>query len=239
MLAPPTISSTPLHGARLHARPPSGAEPQQLPEAERKARDASRARADRIETSRPGPASVDPAEVARAEAGAPPRPDRGSDAELTLAERRIIADLARRDRVVRAHEAAHAIVGGRHAGPARYRFEPGPDGRLYAVEGSVQIDLSTDPSNPEATIAKMEVVKAAALAPADPSPADRRVAALADRLRRAAEADLARLEAIERAERSGGGEGSTREADRLTRLALLFAQTMLLPTPEPTVSRAA
>ncbi|MEL6314291.1 MAG: putative metalloprotease CJM1_0395 family protein [Pseudomonadota bacterium] len=52
------------------------------------------------------------------------------------------------------------------------------------------IDASPVPDNPEATIAKMMIVKAAALAPAEPSSADRNVAAMADAQLAQAQADL-------------------------------------------------
>ena len=52
------------------------------------------------------------------------------------------------------------------------------------------IDASPVPDNPEATIAKMMIVKAAALAPAEPSSADRNVAAMADVQLAQAQADL-------------------------------------------------
>jgi hypothetical protein len=48
----------------------------------------------------------------------------------------------------------------------------------YAVGGEVPIDMSSE-STPEATIQKMETVRRAALAPADPSPADLQIASAA------------------------------------------------------------
>ncbi|MEO0746506.1 MAG: putative metalloprotease CJM1_0395 family protein, partial [Pseudomonadota bacterium] len=64
--------------------------------------------------------------------------------------------------------------------------------------GAVAIYVSPVDGDPDATIDKMEVVKAAALAPAEPSSADRQVAALADAQRAQAVADLAVLRAAER-----------------------------------------
>lgn len=83
--------------------------------------------------------------------------------------------LAARDREVRAHEQAHAAIGGAFAGAPKYQFERGPDGVNYAVGGEVPIDVSPA-ATPEATISKMQAVRRAALAPAEPSPQDRRVA---------------------------------------------------------------
>ncbi|NOY46365.1 MAG: hypothetical protein GXP50_13085 [Deltaproteobacteria bacterium] len=91
----------------------------------------------------------------------------------------VIAELQRRDREVRAHEAAHAAAGGGlvRGGPS-FRYVRGPDGRPYAVAGEVQIDTSPA-RDPETTIAKMETVRRAALAPARPSSQDLAVAARA------------------------------------------------------------
>jgi hypothetical protein len=90
----------------------------------------------------------------------------------------IIAKLQMIDQKVRAHEMAHMAVGGPYAGGATYSYVQGPDGRLYAVAGEVPIDLSDAPT-PEETVIKMQTVIAAALAPADPSPQDLKVAAIA------------------------------------------------------------
>ena len=113
--------------------------------------------------------------------------------ELSEEEQAVVDQLAARDREVRNHEEAHARVGGQYAGNPSYTFQEGPDGKQYAIGGEVPIDVSPVPDDPEATITKMEVVKAAALAPAEPSGQDRRVAALADAQRQQAIADLAEL----------------------------------------------
>ena len=99
---------------------------------------------------------------------------------LTDAERRKVAALKARDRQVREHERAHQIAGGHYASSPTYRTVRGPDGKSYAVGGEVRIDTSVVPNNPEATIRKMQTVKRAALAPQEPSSADRAVAAEAD-----------------------------------------------------------
>lgn len=88
-----------------------------------------------------------------------------------------IAELASRDREVRAHEQAHAAVGGAYAGAPTYTYSRGPDGKRYAIGGEVSIDSSPIPNDPEATLRKMELVQRAALAPAEPSAQDLRVAA--------------------------------------------------------------
>ena len=105
--------------------------------------------------------------------------DHGPDKELTAEEEKTVARLQARDREVKAHEQAHLAHAGRYAaGGARYSWQTGPDGRRYAVGGEVPIDLSEEPE-PEQTIRKMQVVRRAALAPAQPSAADRTIAATA------------------------------------------------------------
>lgn len=102
----------------------------------------------------------------------------------------IIRQLKARDREVRLHEAAHAAVGGRYAGAPQLDFERGPDGVNYAVSGEVSISVSPVPGDPQATIEKARIVRAAAVAPAEPSAQDRRVAAEATQLEADARAEL-------------------------------------------------
>lgn len=101
-----------------------------------------------------------------------------------------IAELSKRDREVRAHEQAHAAAGGRYAGAPSLSYQRGPDGRLYAVSGEVAIDTAPVPDNPQATLEKALTVQRAALAPSDPSAADRRIAAKAVAIANQARAEL-------------------------------------------------
>jgi hypothetical protein len=91
----------------------------------------------------------------------------------------VIRQLQQRDKEVRTHELAHATAGGSTTGSPSYTFEIGPDGKEYAVGGEVDVDLSIVAGDPQATIVKMKRVHAAALAPANPSTQDTRVAASA------------------------------------------------------------
>ncbi|MBX2853438.1 MAG: hypothetical protein KTR21_00525 [Rhodobacteraceae bacterium] len=118
----------------------------------------------------------------------------------------IVDQLKSRDREVRAHEEAHARVGGQYAGAPHYDYETGPDGNRYAIGGEVSIDVAPVNGDPEATVAKMDIVKAAALAPAEPSAQDRKVAAIADRTRALAQAELIELRAAERRGESDADE---------------------------------
>lgn len=108
---------------------------------------------------------------------------------LTEEELKQVEELEDRDAEVRAHEQAHARVGGQYAGSPKYEYETGPDNKRYAVGGSVSIDVSPE-ATPEETIRKMDIVKRAALAPAEPSGQDRRVAAEADQKKAEAQQEL-------------------------------------------------
>ncbi|MGP9825772.1 putative metalloprotease CJM1_0395 family protein [Ectopseudomonas khazarica] len=118
-----------------------------------------------------------------------------------------IADLVQRDREVRTHEQAHAAVGGQYAGSPTYSFKRGPDGQRYAVSGEVGIDTAAVPNDPEATLRKMEVVLRAALAPAEPSAQDLRVAAQAQAKAAQARVELAELRRDEAASASEESKG--------------------------------
>ena len=104
-------------------------------------------------------------------------------------ERQEIESLKKRDREVRAHELAHAAVGGQFAGSPQLTFKTGPDGKRYAVAGEVAIDISRAAS-PEATLSKMNQIKRAALAPANPSSQDRSVAAAANQIANQARVEI-------------------------------------------------
>jgi hypothetical protein len=111
--------------------------------------------------------------------------------ELTEAEEKEVRELKKIDREVKAHEQAHLAAAGDLArGGATYTFTSGPDERRYATSGGVDIDIFPVKGNPKETIKKMQKVKRAALAPADPSPQDRSVAATAAREIAKAQAEL-------------------------------------------------
>jgi hypothetical protein len=133
--------------------------------------------------------------------------------ELTEEEQRELEKLKARDREVRAHEQAHLVAAGSLArGGPTYTYERGPDQQLYAVGGQVQIDTSEVPGDPEATIAKAQIIRRAALAPAQPSSQDRAVAADAAQMAAEARMELA-------AEKSGLSEQSGEEPAPASELA--------------------
>ena len=117
--------------------------------------------------------------------------ERASPTEYSLEEQREIAALTATDRKVRAHERAHVAVGGELVrGAANFSYQIGPDGKRYAVAGEVSIDTS-EGRTPEETLPKAQRIRDTALAPADPSPQDRRVAALATQMQMQASIEIA------------------------------------------------
>lgn len=117
-----------------------------------------------------------------------------NESAISAEEQQIINELKQRDLEVRAHEQAHAAAGGATTGAPSYSFEVGPDGKKYAVEGEVSVDLSVVEGNPRATIAKMQKVHSAALAPANPSIQDTRVANTAAQIIAQAQSELLAME---------------------------------------------
>lgn len=130
------------------------------------------------------------------------RANSGRTEEELKAEQKQIQDLAARDREVRAHEQAHAAVAGQYAGSPTYSFVRGPDGVSYAVGGSVEVDTSPIPGDPEATLRKAQQLRRAANAPAEPSSQDGRVAAQAAKMELEARAELRAKEAAEAEEQN-------------------------------------
>ena len=108
-----------------------------------------------------------------------------------------LESLQQRDQEVRTHEQAHAAVGGVYAGSPQFDYEHGADGKRYAVDGEVQIDVSIVPGDPIATMTKMRQVYAAAMAPQQPSLADIQVAAEAMRKYNTAREQAAALRDME------------------------------------------
>ena len=109
--------------------------------------------------------------------------------ELSLEEQRIVSELQAADTNVRAHEAAHMAAGGGLTSPASYTYERGPDNKMYAVAG--EVGISTGEGNtPQESLNKAQTIRRAALAPADPSPQDLKVAAQAASMEMNARAEI-------------------------------------------------
>lgn len=123
--------------------------------------------------------------------------------EVTPSDQATIVALQQIDRRVRAHESAHLSSGaGVVRGGASFTYTRGPDGKNYAVGGDVPIDASPG-RTPEDTLIKAATIQRAALAPADPSPQDLRVAAQAQQMAAEASLELARQKSV-----SGSGQAA-------------------------------
>jgi hypothetical protein len=134
--------------------------------------------------------------------------------QLTEEEQQEVDKLKDRDHEVRTHEQAHKAAAGGHAsGGPSYEYQTGPDGKRYAVGGEVKIDTSPVRDDPQATIKKAQVIRQAAMAPAEPSGQDRRVAAEASRMEAEALQELTqqRVEEMGGEGVKGGGRGTTAE----------------------------
>lgn len=117
--------------------------------------------------------------------------DKGIDGkELTDEEQKKVDEMKDRHEEVQTHENLHKSVGGSYAQAPSYTYETGPDGKRYITDGEVSIDVSKE-DDPQKTIEKMQIVRRAALAPAEPSSADRQVATQASQLEAEARAELA------------------------------------------------
>ncbi len=140
----------------------------------------------------------------------PMAPEAGQEAsgpfDLTEEEQAVVDELRARDAEVRAHEAAHAAIGG---GTPTYEYRTGPDGRQYAVGGQVVLDASGG-STAQGTIDRMRRLRTAALAPGSPSAQDMTVAAEATQREAAARSRMVRNQMAEvvgaRAERTTSAE---------------------------------
>ncbi|MCV0426540.1 MAG: hypothetical protein K5905_13810 [Roseibium sp.] len=151
-----------------------------------------------------GAADPEPVQAGTNSQGAAGSGEKEEDADgdgLNEAEEKQVKELAKRDREVRAHEQAHARVGGPYAGAPSYTFQQGPDGKRYAVGGEVKIDTAKE-RTPEQTIRKMQIVIRAATAPAEPSSQDMKVAQQARSQMTEAQAELRK----QKSEELKGGE---------------------------------
>lgn len=171
---------------------------------------------------RQGDATGDESEQQRSEALS--RQQNEIEQRQLLEDRQHIRELSARDREVRSHEQAHQTAGGSLAGAASFTYERGPDGKSYAIGGEVPISVSSS-GDPEQVRDNAQKVQQAALAPAQPSSQDRRVAAAAAQIELEALQDIAQLSRDAKAEIKAEAdaaredeqvEGKQREEARLT-----------------------
>lgn len=113
----------------------------------------------------------------KSETEAEPEPKvAGEKKELSPEQEQEVAQLKARDAEVKAHEQAHlAASAGISASAPSYTYETGPDGVKYAIGGEVNISFSQG-NDPKENLANAEAMRAAALAPAQPSSQDLAVA---------------------------------------------------------------
>lgn len=174
--------------------------------------EGGQARGDRVGDKNDGTASAGASTSAEDGRGKTPAESKANDATLSDEELQELQVLKKVDTKVRAHELAHLSVAGSYArGGVSFQYKRGPDGRNYAVGGEVPIDVSKE-STPEATINKMQVVRAAALAPADPSPQDRKVAVAATAAMNEAQQQL-RLEELAQSDTRAGNAEAVNATD--------------------------
>ncbi|MDR1709772.1 MAG: hypothetical protein LBS70_08645 [Candidatus Accumulibacter sp.] len=157
-----------------------------------------------------------------------------SSSGLTEEEEREVEELKKTDQEVRRHEQQHIAAGGGLAGGASFTYVTGPDGKRYAVAGEVRIDTS-EGRTPEETLQRARRIRAAALAPGEPSAQDYSVAAAASRMEMQALLEIARQSAEAAAADSESESAQTetdsaiaparwQSADRAYRQAIAFGQ---------------
>lgn len=96
--------------------------------------------------------------------------------QLSEAEKRVVAELQQRDREVRNEEQRHAATAGQFGGQPQYVFKRGPDGKMYAVEGKVSVNVQVS-GTPEDQEKALRRVQAAAVSVQSPSSGDTRAVA--------------------------------------------------------------
>lgn len=123
-----------------------------------------------------------------------------------------VARLKQREQEVIAHEAAHKAVGGQYASAASYTYTTGPDNKRYIDGGEVSIRTPST-KDPEEALRMAELIKRAALAPANPSSQDRSVAASATQKAANARAEIAKAASEEAAAKRAEAQEAKEEKD--------------------------
>jgi hypothetical protein len=103
--------------------------------------------------------------------------DSGSEIGADTGDRALLEKLRDRDALVRGHENSHILAaGGQVSGPVQYTYQTGPDGRQYAIGGSVNISVVSSPANDEDAARQAETARRAATAGGEMSLRDMQVA---------------------------------------------------------------
>lgn len=191
------VSPVPAVSAAPEGPPPEVSDapwPETLMEMSAVAQHLAEKKAERAREEQPSPGDI------------PDEPEEEAPEEPSPEGKAAVAKLQARDAEVRAHEGAHAAVAGSLGGSPSFVYQQGPDGRMYAIGGSVPINTS-EGSTPEETLERAERVRAAALAPAKPSGADRAIAQLASSMAAQARVEKAAEAKDERIARYEGRDG--------------------------------
>jgi len=87
---------------------------------------------------------------------------------------RVVEKFRSKDAEIRTHEQIHASIG-HTTTPISYSYQQGPDGKMYAIGGSVRLDTSI-PDDPKAAAFKLDILQKAASGPVYMSGADGAIA---------------------------------------------------------------
>lgn len=148
-------------------------------------------------------------------------PEAPNGEKLDEGEQQYVRELAAIDANVRAHEAAHIGAGaGVVSGGATFGYTRGPDGKMYATSGEVPISMK-EGRTPEETIQNARQIVSAAMAPADPSPQDYKVAASATQMEIQARSEQAReqTEEIKEQTKDSDNTQNTQEVESASKSA--------------------
>lgn len=106
----------------------------------------------------------------------PGKREKGVDGkELSESDEALLQKLKARDAKVKSHEAAHVMAAGGQASSPTYTYQTGPDGRRYAIGGSVNISIMTT-GDSEADARRAQKAYRAAMATGEPSARDMQTA---------------------------------------------------------------
>ena len=122
---------------------------------------------------------------------------------IAAAQTHQVARLRSREFEIRSTEYAQAAAAGGYGGAPTFVYQTGPDGRRYAVGGSIAYDTSPA-ATPEASITKAQRVRAAAMG-GNASADDRAAAAAATRMEADARAEIAAQRLADISPRASGG----------------------------------
>ncbi|PPB55740.1 putative metalloprotease CJM1_0395 family protein [Campylobacter hyointestinalis] len=152
--------------------------------------------------------------------------DKKNITQLSDEEKLQVAKLQQRDSEVRTHEASHIAAGAGLTSGADFTYQKGPDSKMYAVGGEVEIDTSPG-RTPQETIQKAQQIKRAALAPSNPSPADLKIAANAASMEVSAKAQMQQLQ---QDSNNNESNGSTTNSNSKNSAKNPYEQNTYIPT---------